>query len=105
MDSTTPVSPVSATKPELVASAPAVNGEPVELDGHPTSLEDIQRRRSSKGDVSTPLSPQEQERRAKLHADRQGDPAIVVDVPATPNAEEYMSKDAEISTATDEKSA
>lgn len=53
-----PISPVTITKPELTISAPAINNEPVELDGTPTSTGIKERRRSSKQDEA---SPDEQE--------------------------------------------
>jgi hypothetical protein len=60
--SETPISPVTASKPELTISAPAVNEEPVELDSTPTSPEKVRLgRRGSKTEVLADLSPEERE--------------------------------------------
>lgn len=62
--SETPISPVGVSKPELTISAPAMNDEPVELDGTPTSPETARLglgRRGSKTEVMAELSPEEQE--------------------------------------------
>ena len=37
----TPISPVGASRPELTLSPAAINSEPVELDGNPTSPEKV----------------------------------------------------------------
>lgn len=54
-----PISPVGTSKPELTISPPAVNDEPIELDGTPTSPEQLKngRRRSKQDDPS----PEEKE--------------------------------------------
>ena len=60
--SETPISPVGVSKPELTISAPAVNDEPVELDGTPTSPETAKSgRRGSKAEVLADLKPEERE--------------------------------------------
>ena len=60
--SETPISPVTASKPELTISAPAVNDEPVELDATPTSPEKVRSgRRGSKAEALTDLDPEESE--------------------------------------------
>lgn len=54
-----PISPVTSSKPELTISEAAINAEPVELDGTPTSPERASgTRRSSKQED---LSPEEVE--------------------------------------------
>ncbi|KAK3046579.1 hypothetical protein LTR09_011927 [Extremus antarcticus] len=98
-DTATPVSPVSGSKhPELTLSAASVdvNTEPVELDATPTSPERLRERRGSKADGLMQLSAEERDRRQKLIDERQGDAAVLVDVPQTPGAEEFgKSEDAE----------
>ena len=65
--SETPISPVGVSKPELTISSPAVNDEPVELDGTPTSPEKAKvGRRGSKGEGLADLSPEEREVRDML---------------------------------------
>jgi hypothetical protein len=62
--SETPISPVGVSKPELTISAPAMNEEPVELDGTPTSAENVRSglaRRGSKAEVLAELSAEERE--------------------------------------------
>ena len=61
--SETPISPVGQSKPELTISAPAVNDEPVELDGTPTSPEKVRvvGRRGSKAEDLAGLNPEERE--------------------------------------------
>ncbi|KAK4897353.1 hypothetical protein LTR27_004873 [Elasticomyces elasticus] len=81
-----PISPVGASKPELTISAAAVNAEPIELDGT-TSPEHA--RRGSKAELHSELSPQERERRAQLISERKEDPAVLVDIPQTPDADEF----------------
>ncbi|KAK3617394.1 hypothetical protein LTR56_012770 [Elasticomyces elasticus] len=82
-----PISPVGASKPELTISAAAVNAEPIELDGRPTSPEHA--RRGSKAELHSELSPQEREKRAQLISERKEDPAVLVDIPQTPDADEF----------------
>ncbi|KAK3720839.1 hypothetical protein LTR37_003502 [Vermiconidia calcicola] len=82
MPDKTPISPVKETKPELTLSAASLNDEPVELDGTPTSPEEMRAgRRGSRSDTLVEqLSPEERE----------------VDIPKTPGAEEFgKSEDAE----------
>ncbi|KAK5124253.1 hypothetical protein LTR85_001956 [Meristemomyces frigidus] len=90
----TPISPVGQSKPELTISAAPINDEPVELDGTPTSPERL--RRGSKPLVLESLGPEERERRAKLHSERQADPAVLVDIPQTPQAAELEKSGATI---------
>ena len=62
--SETPISPVGVSKPELTISSPAMNEEPVELDGTPTSPENVRSglvRRGSKAEVLAELSVEERE--------------------------------------------
>ncbi|KAK3066249.1 hypothetical protein LTR53_017485 [Teratosphaeriaceae sp. CCFEE 6253] len=87
-----PISPVGVSKPELTLSAASINDEPVELDGvalesKPTSPEHP--RRGSRADVVEDVSPEEREKRAQLISDRQDDPAVLVDIPQTPDADEF----------------
>ena len=108
-----PISPVGVSKPELTVSAASVNNEAVELDSTPTSPEKVRGRRGSKVDLSD-LSPEEREvctltnllegactdivpqRREKIMHERKADPAVLVDIPQTPGAEEFgRSEDAE----------
>jgi hypothetical protein len=57
--SSEPISPVGVSKPELTLTAAAINDEPVELDGKPTSPEHV--RRGSRGDALEDLSAEEQQ--------------------------------------------
>ncbi len=60
--SETPISPVGVSKPELTISAPAVNEEPVGLDGTPSSHEKVKTgRRGSKAEGMADLDPEERE--------------------------------------------
>ncbi|KAK4550359.1 hypothetical protein LTR36_003326 [Oleoguttula mirabilis] len=94
----TPISPVGQINPELTISAASINNEPVELDGTPTSPERL--RRGSKPLVLENLGTAERERRARLHSERQADPAVLVDIPQTPQATEL-----EMSGATKEEAS
>ena len=60
--SETPISPVGVSKPELTISSPAVNAEPVELDGAPITPEKTRTaRRGSKAEELAELSQEERE--------------------------------------------
>ena len=63
MPDKTPISPVKETKPELTLSAASLNNEPVELDGTPTSPEEMRAaRRGSRSDTLVEQqSPEERE--------------------------------------------
>jgi len=54
-----PISPITASKPELTISPAAVNNEPVELDSTPTSAE--KRRRGSRAMVLQEMSTEERQ--------------------------------------------
>ncbi|KAK3714667.1 hypothetical protein LTR37_007647 [Vermiconidia calcicola] len=98
MPDKTPISPVKETKPELTLSAASLNNEPVELDGTPTSPEEMRAaRRGSRSDTLVEQqSPEERETRERRISERKVDPAVLVDIPKTPGAEEFgKSEDAE----------
>ncbi|KXT15072.1 hypothetical protein AC579_1506 [Pseudocercospora musae] len=91
----TPISPVTGKAPELTLSIASINNEPIELDSTPASPETL--RLAPRGSKATALeaveadpglSPAEKERRAQKILDRQADPAVLVDIPQTPQAEE-----------------
>ncbi|PNS20258.1 Peregrin [Sphaceloma murrayae] len=90
-----PVSPVRTNKPELRIDAAAINDIPVELDGTPTTparlrarATDGHERQQHAPAADEPISKEEKERLAKLISERKGDPAVLVDIPQTPQAEE-----------------
>ncbi|TKX23668.1 hypothetical protein C1H76_4183 [Elsinoe australis] len=90
-----PVSPVRTNKPELRIDAAAINSEPVELDGTPTTPARLRARAADShispqttNDAGAPLSNEEKQRLAKLISERKTDPAVLVDIPQTPQAEE-----------------
>jgi len=93
-----PISPVTASRPELTISAASVNAEPVELDGTPTSPERARTIASRRGSRPTNLelteeelagmTVEERQRREELISSRKADPAVLVDIPQTPGAEE-----------------
>ncbi|KAF4555973.1 Hypothetical protein D9617_2g059390 [Elsinoe fawcettii] len=88
-----PVSPVRTNKPELRVDAAAINSEPIELDGTPTTPARL-RARASDGQTAQiqengpPISEAEKQRLAELISERKGNPAVMVDIPQTPQAEE-----------------
>ncbi|TKA66201.1 hypothetical protein B0A49_06811 [Cryomyces minteri] len=107
-----PVSPITAPtmNPALAIPPPSINATPVELDGTPTSAKKqdtvISPRSGGAARGSATFSPDaddevyaelngekgvgavERERRAQLLSSRSRDPAVIVDVPQTPQAEE-----------------
>ncbi|GAB1740910.1 hypothetical protein NU219Hw_g5983t2 [Hortaea werneckii] len=87
-----PISPVRAgKKPDLPSSSSAAfatshDEQPAELDGTPSSPERM--RRNSRPLASKDLSPEERDKRVAMHKQRENDPAVLVDLPKTPQAEE-----------------
>lgn len=98
---------VAPKKPFIETSTPSINAQPVELDGTPTSPETLGRRstdgRKSEERMFSPdmddevmeeLSgvtgegTREREKRAAMLASRSRDPAVLVDIPQDPNADE-----------------
>ncbi|KAI7215261.1 hypothetical protein KC333_g5541 [Hortaea werneckii] len=95
-----PISPVQADKknkkpdlpsPSSSSSAAALvishdDAPPAELDGTPSSPERM--RRNSRPRALKDLSPEERDKRVAMHKERENDPAVLVDLPGTPQAEE-----------------
>ncbi|KAH9826248.1 hypothetical protein Tdes44962_MAKER03632 [Teratosphaeria destructans] len=98
MASADPISPVGVSRPELTISPAAINNQPVELDSTPRSTRDT--RRGSRAAVLEDMSPQEREKREQLIIQRQSNPAVMVDIPQTPGADELEKSGA----TTDERS-
>jgi len=124
--SETPVSPVSRTAtfpdkqpssaaaahaPPIDTSVPAINAQPVELDGLPTSPQEQETKRREMGG-SRVLSPADEdveaeflgeggkgagqlgrEKRAAMLASRSRDPGVIVDIPDEPTAEAVEAAD------------
>ncbi|KAK3671282.1 hypothetical protein LTR78_008917 [Recurvomyces mirabilis] len=86
-----PISPVGQSKPELTISAAAINNVPVELDAKATAID---QRRGSRGQVLEEMSPHDKEKRQQLISERQGDMAVLVDIPQTPDADEFEQAEA-----------
>ncbi|KAI7466394.1 hypothetical protein KC351_g14491 [Hortaea werneckii] len=85
----TPISPVVQTaNPALTTpSASASHDEqPVELDATSSSPERI--RRNSRPWGLGDLSPEERDKRVAMRKQRENDPAVLVDLPKTPQAAE-----------------
>lgn len=107
------ISPITTEKPELVVSAASINSEPVELDSTPASPEKVRARRASRDELLAELDEEEKEvcsdqmgsnrngmvdavvadwrtyqKRKQLLLERKGDPAVLVDIPKTPGADE-----------------
>lgn len=103
-----PVSPVGASRPEFRIDHVAINNEPVELDGTPTSPAQTQRRLSSQDGTTAEGKQVHQLLRsvyshcsltrtqdlANLISSRKGNPAVLVDLPETPQAEELAVSEA-----------
>ncbi|KAK4987947.1 hypothetical protein LTR50_004284 [Elasticomyces elasticus] len=94
----TPISPVRAARFDLLVSAAAINDEPVELDGTPSSPE----KASAEGNKTLPamnkehpVNLQDQEKRNEFLKSRIHDPAVLVDIPQTPRAEELAIVDSD----------
>ncbi|KAK4983995.1 hypothetical protein LTR66_008644 [Elasticomyces elasticus] len=96
----TPISPVRAARFDLLVSAAAINDEPVELDGTPSSPE----KASAEGNKTLPamnkehpvnLQDQEYQKRNEFLKSRIHDPAVLVDIPQTPRAEELAIVDSD----------
>lgn len=102
------------SRPEFTISAASINSEPVELDGTPTSPERL--RRGSRATASEEMSLEDRKvslhhdhthgrsltrtkKRAQLHKERKDDPAVLVDIPQTPQAEELEKSGATTSEA------
>ncbi|KAF2221984.1 hypothetical protein BDZ85DRAFT_283110 [Elsinoe ampelina] len=89
-----PVSPVRTNRPELRVDAAAINNEPIELDGTPTTPARLRARAAegqaipSQSQDAPPISEDEKRRLAKLISERKANPAVLVDIPQTPQAEE-----------------
>jgi 3',5'-cyclic AMP phosphodiesterase CpdA len=117
-----PISPVGVSKPELVLTAAAINNEPVELDSKPTSPEHV--RRGSRGGALEDLSLEEQQvrhctaqteatgsltwpnkKRAQLISERKDNPAVLVDIPTTPDADEFEQSGAAVVAGDDQKAS
>ena len=103
-------SPAAATQTRMIdTSTPAINAQPVELDGIPTSPEELKRRETggstSGGGFISPADGEDidaeflgeggkgagqigREKRAAILASRSKDPGVIVDVPREPTAEE-----------------
>ncbi|KAI7536575.1 hypothetical protein KC331_g11398 [Hortaea werneckii] len=91
-----PISPVQAEKKKFdlpSSSSPAAlvikhddDAPPAELDGTPSSPERM--RRNSRPRALKDLSPEERDKRVAMHKERENDPAVLVDLPGTPQAEE-----------------
>ncbi|KAI6901381.1 hypothetical protein KC318_g8164 [Hortaea werneckii] len=92
-----PISPVQAEKnkkpdlpsPSSSSAALVISHDdepPAELDGTPSSPERM--RRNSRPRALKDLSPEERDRRIAMHKERENDPAVLVDLPGTPQAEE-----------------
>ncbi|GAB1729666.1 hypothetical protein NU195Hw_g3627t1 [Hortaea werneckii] len=84
-----PISPVVQTdNPDLTTpSASASRDEqPVELDATSSSPERI--RRNSRPLALGDLSPEERDKRVAMYKQRENDPAVLVDLPQTPQAAE-----------------
>ncbi|KAF2187109.1 hypothetical protein K469DRAFT_468646, partial [Zopfia rhizophila CBS 207.26] len=101
---------VASTRPFIEMNTPAINETPVELDSIPTSPQEVKRRDTDGsgrvGVVSPNLGEEEgiqeeflgegekgeggklREKRAKMLATRSKDPAVLVDLPKDPTAEE-----------------
>jgi hypothetical protein len=109
------VSPVDTIKPEFILSAQSINAEPVELDSTPTSPEKLRARRASRDELLAELGEAEKEvgpfvqsterlllvvpcmtdshwqvnqKRDQLLIERKSNPAVLVDIPQTPGADE-----------------
>jgi hypothetical protein len=103
--------PSAAAPPPRVldTSTPAINAQPVELDGMPTTPEELRRRATAGstgvGSSSGPADGEDidaeflgegakgagqigREKRAAILASRSKDPGVIVDVPREPTAEE-----------------
>ncbi|KAK5109778.1 hypothetical protein LTR62_006510 [Meristemomyces frigidus] len=83
-----PISPVDKAKPELTLSAAAINSTPVELDGESTSIVPGSAEQRRDQVVGQP-SLEEREKRDKIISERKDDPAVLVDIPQTPDADEF----------------
>ncbi|KAI7261069.1 hypothetical protein KC345_g9909 [Hortaea werneckii] len=82
-----PISPVVQTaNPNLTTPSASTSHEPVELDATSSSPERI--RRNSRPLGLGDLSPEEQDKRVAMHKQRENDPAVLVDLPQTPQAAE-----------------
>ncbi|KAI7536553.1 hypothetical protein KC331_g11413 [Hortaea werneckii] len=94
-----PISPVQAErknkKPDLPSPSSSSSAAlvishddppPAELDGTPSSPERM--RRNSRPRALKDLSPEERDKRVAMHKERENDPAVLVDLPKTPQAEE-----------------
>ncbi|KAI7235890.1 hypothetical protein KC330_g4027 [Hortaea werneckii] len=91
-----PISPVQAEKdkkkpdlPSPSSSAAMVTSHdeaPAELDGTPSSPERM--RRNLRPRALKDLSPEERDKLVAMHKERENDPAVLVDLPGTPQAEE-----------------
>ena len=120
--SAAPISPVGVNKPTLVVSSAPINDEPVELDGTPTSPQEIRAKHAENQPSSSAVAgdhgisaedkqvrvlerasfhaqPKEHQadqskQLAKLISSRKTDPAVLVDLPQTPQAEELAFADA-----------
>ncbi|KAF2681934.1 hypothetical protein K458DRAFT_308659 [Lentithecium fluviatile CBS 122367] len=94
---------VATRTPFINTSTPAINAAPVELDGIPTSPDELKRRHTGDGMVSPGLGEEEdieeeflgegergagRSKRAAMLASRSKDPGVIVDLPSYPTAEE-----------------
>ncbi|KAF2772044.1 hypothetical protein EJ03DRAFT_348856 [Teratosphaeria nubilosa] len=86
MASADPISPVGVSRPELTISPASINNQPIELDSTPSSTRNT--RRGSRAAVLEDMSPQEREKREQLISQRKSNPAVMVDIPQTPGADE-----------------
>ncbi|KAF2151266.1 hypothetical protein K461DRAFT_269527 [Myriangium duriaei CBS 260.36] len=83
-----PVSPVRTTRPVLQVDAAPINDEPVELDGTPTSATTLPSGGPGQAHDGRQKTQNERQKLAQLIAERKSDPAVMVDLPQTPQAEE-----------------
>ncbi|KAF3040152.1 hypothetical protein E8E12_009302 [Didymella heteroderae] len=105
-------SPAVATQTSLIdTSVPAINAQPVELDGIPTSPQEqeLKRRETggsrmlspADGDIDAEFSSEDgkgtwqlgREKRAAMLASRSKDPGVIVDVPDEPTADAVEAAD------------
>ncbi|OQN99482.1 hypothetical protein B0A48_14460 [Cryoendolithus antarcticus] len=83
------VSPVTTERPILTLTSASINTEPVELESTPISPDKVKAMpRTSRDDLLRDMSPEDVEKRDALLKERKSDPAVMVDIPQTPGAEE-----------------
>lgn len=104
------ISPVTTRNPEFVITSAPLNNMPVELDGRPADPEKVaeahgvHRDQPSADEMKvryhalrcTTSADIYSQRKEQLHSERKGDPAVLVDIPQTPGAEELAKSGAGI---------